>query len=135
MLTVPIPADYNGYSGVCNSQYNSFNLKFWNNWTLEFNYTISSDRYQLSKVQLSYLVKNEWFPGVNPAYEGDKQAIKTGLADFSATKGSSYRCNSKTIVDLDSTVSFEVTHYQGEPFYVKDPNKEPKFHTGKKFKI
>jgi len=128
-LTVPLPAKFNDYNGVCDDQFNSFRLFFWNNWTLDLNFTLSDERYELSTILLNYYINSTWFPMAAPESTGFHTANATNLHDFSAIKGSSYRCSAKTMIDLDSFVSFEITHYQGEPFYTKDQNKEVKFHT------
>jgi hypothetical protein len=70
-----------------------------------------------------------------PGSTGFHTANATNLHYFSAIIGSSYMCNAKTMIDLDSFVSFEISHYQGEPFYTKDKNKQVKFHTGMKLDL
>jgi hypothetical protein len=74
------------------------------------------------------------FPNATQNYT--KTANASSLSEFQSTKGSSYRCNSKTTVSLDANVKFDISHYQGEPFYSNgQTNKDVKFHTGKRVRV
>ena len=83
---------------------------------------------------LNYNINSLYFPNATRNYTTVANA--SSLSEFPASKGSSYRCNSKTTVQLDSNIKFEISHYQGEPFYTNgQTNKDAKFHTGKSFSI
>lgn len=118
-LKAPIPSDINSYDGTCNSQFNYLTVTFWNNWTLEMNYTSSGSKYELSTVKLTYLISSTWFPNASNASSGVQSASALNLHEFSASEGNSFKCNAKTSLDLGSWITFDITHYQGQPFYNK----------------
>lgn len=126
--TLAIPSDYNNATGVCDTNSNKFKLVFWNEWVLDIEYTLVGDKYSLTSMILNYNINTNWFP--NATRNLTLTANAGSLSEFPSTKGSSYRCNSKTTVVLDSMVKFEISHYQGEPFYSNSQtNKDAKFHT------
>lgn len=96
---------------------------------MDFEYTLSGDKYTLSSIDLDYKINKEYFP--NATKNENLTASASDLDLFSATKGSSYRCNAKTIVSLGPFIKFDLYHYQGEAFYSSTRSiAASKFHTG-----
>ena len=103
-----------GYMGMCNDSFNFLSVNFHNDWEFVLNYTLSSkSQYVLNTVRLDYVVDQTTFP--NAIDLGKKVAGLSNLNEFSANKGNSYKCWSKTTIALDE-VKVEFRDYQAEPF-------------------
>jgi len=107
------------YTGDCanNQSYNTLSVTFRTNWQLTFNYTLVNAAYfELFSVKLDYaLDDNSTFP--NAAEPSVKRtAFVANLTEFSANKGNSYKCFSKTILPVGDDVSLQLSNYQAQPF-------------------
>jgi hypothetical protein len=122
------------YTGSCTDLLNTLTIKFNSNWELTLNYTLKNkNEYSLEIIDLTYFTAAELFPNITDAAKDKTVAVSgTGLDEFSTSKGNSYKCTSKTKVDLGSGVQAEFTNYQGQPFIAPD-SKSGDFDTGKKY--
>ncbi len=94
-------------------------MKFWNDWQLSFNYTINKDKkYKLHSLVLKYRIDKQWFPDATTD-ACDTFTVKSDeeLDEFSASKGSSFKCDAQTLINLGPRVQMNFTHYHAEPFF------------------
>jgi len=118
--TLSAPMDsYNWFNGTCGDSMNTLTIRFWNQWTVVFTYVLSGNKYSLDSLLLNYNVDPQWFPNATAQAQGMKLVNKTELGAFPATKGNSFKCTSKTSIDVEA-VDFEFTNYQAQPFFNKD---------------
>lgn len=120
--TVVELTDLTGYDGECKSSFETLTLDFekgGNQWSFEFNYTLSSDSvFELSSLVLKYVLDPQTFP--NTMVEGPKDASLFNQSLFVANKANSYKCFSNTEIKLNDNVKVEITNYQAQPFTEDD---------------
>jgi hypothetical protein len=120
-LTVQYPVTaISGYDGDCNSTFNTLKINLVpTDWTILFNYTLVNEIYQLDRLRFEYTIDSNLFPNAN---ETGKHVVveQSNLNDFSANKGSSYKCTSQTSIELNDTVTFNFSNYQAQPFSGQD---------------
>lgn len=111
---------------MCADEFNTLVVKFKQNedWTLSLNYTLKKNTFSLDTVELDYVVDETLFP--HAVTQGKQTVKQTGLNEFSASKGNSYKCWSKNCITVDQ-LSMTFQHYQAEPF---SDGKSKDFDTG-----
>ena len=122
--------DLDGYSGQCEQDvtFNTLTIDFRKEWSLELNYTLNKNAYyELNSITFKYIVDDATFP--NTTFLGPKIISLGNMTQFSANKDNSYKCFSKTDIDLNDQVKLEFSNYQAQPFL---PKKATTFNTGMK---
>lgn len=94
-------------------------VKFWNQWTMNFTYTLKDSKYKLDSVSLEYYVNSTWFPNATEDASGYHNATNNAIDKFPAQKGNSYKCVSATNIVLNDLVNVDISNYQAQPFYNK----------------
>lgn len=107
--------DLEDYRGECGTTFETLSIDFNTNWNLELNYTLNKDAYyELNSIIFKYVLDAETFP--NTTVLGPKKVHIGNMTEFSANLDNSYKCFSKTLVDLNDDVQMEFTNYQAQPF-------------------
>ena len=115
-------SDVKDFDGSYDDSMNMLSVTFRGNWKLDMIYTKKQDSYELSSIKLDYVVSKDLFPGVIDEEIGARSVFAGNLSEFSATLKKSYRCMSKTSLNLNQNVTMDITNYQGEPFLDKNTN-------------
>jgi hypothetical protein len=112
---------------MCNDTFNTLQVTFRTNWSLLLNYTLKDKtQFVLNNLRLDYdTFDQSLFPNVDKPSK--LTVAQSDMNLFSANKGNSYKCWSKTEVEIEQ-VNFVFTNYQAEPFL---DGKTTDFDTGK----
>jgi hypothetical protein len=121
--------NYDTFEGQCADSFDTLTIKFLENWSLTFNYTLDKDEYELSKLSLNYVVDDKNFPNVKDSEKGPRTAMLSNLTEFSALKGNSFKCTAKTEIKLNDKVVVDISNYRAQPFMNKDKSSDD-FDTG-----
>lgn len=108
--------DLNNLNGVLTDTFESVKINFGSDWKLEMNYTlINNAYYELNSIHFIYYTDAIIFP--NTTEPGKEITVSLGnLTLFSANKDNSYKCFSKSVIDLSADVQIELSNYQAQPF-------------------
>lgn len=108
--------DLNNFNGVLTDTFETIKMNFGSDWKLEMNYTlINNAYYELNSIHFVYYTDAKIFP--NTTEPGKEITVTLGnLTLFSANKDNSYKCFSKSVIDLNADVQIELSNYQAQPF-------------------
>ena len=81
-------------------------------------YSRKDSLYELNMVRLNFTVDGDLFPNAASDEKVPRSLVAGNLTEFSANVKTSYRCSSKSTIELKN-VTIEITNYQGEPFLDK----------------
>lgn len=123
-------SNYNDFSGECNETVDILSVMLHNDWTLMIKYTLKNSAFELDTILLNYTVDSQMFPNVSADFIGKHTVMQSGLHEFSANKGNSYKCTSKTTMTIQELVTLEFKNYQAQPFINPD-SKSKDFDTGR----
>ncbi len=121
-----------GYDGVLSEAFETLKVDFRKGWSFELNYTlINKAYYELNSINFHYVADSTTFPNV--AEPGKAfNVLLANMSEFSANKGNSYKCFSKSLIDLNADVQVEFSNYQAQPFL---SSKSSGFATGNNSKL
>jgi hypothetical protein len=114
------------YTGTKNETVDTLEITFRKEWILRLAYELKKSAYVLGEISLQYTTDEDTFPHVSQPGQKRTAAI-SGLNEFSANKGNSYKCYSQTDITVNG-VDLIFKNYQAEPFM----EKTEEFDTGKR---
>lgn len=111
---------FDSYTGVCGSKYNTLEITFKPDWSMTLNYTlVQTDKYKakyfLDSISLKYKIDEKSFPDSKKNFS-IQVSEKSGLNQFGANRGDSYKCWSPTVIELDANTKLMFTNFQAQPF-------------------
>jgi hypothetical protein len=118
--------EVDSYTGERNESADTLTINFRKDWILRLSYELKKSAYVLGDISLAYSLDAATFPHtIHP--DQSRTAQLSGLNEFSANKGNSYKCYSQTEITVNE-VMLIFKNYQAEPF-MEEKNDE--FDTGK----